>query len=406
MPDIKSVLVSCSSAPDEGSGILAYAQELSLGFKKQGLDVHFMSPTPRSRCWLEEYGILHLATDKLADQVQSARNALDYLNRQHIDLAVNNDNPVLQSIAPALACPLIVVGHLNSTVIAALACHQPQWTDHVVAISNDMLANYVSKRRLPVHKCSVVRNGIAEPPHVAQAAQATQTSNPGSGGHPLRAVYLGGFDRRKGGDLMLEALRLPGWQESFSLDWYGGLPDGATAKLGRIPGVRLCGRVPRDEILRRLSGYDVLLFPSRAEGCPMAMLEAMSQGVVPIASDGVGAMREMIDSGRHGYICPLKGWPEQMLQCVARLKADPARLEHMKHAVRQRFLSEFQVERVVERLLELGRLPTVDRTRRPEVIPVLRWHRISRAEAGGPNLVHRLCYRLGILRTAGELHVR
>jgi len=37
---------------------------------------------------------------------------------------------------------------------------------------------------------------------------------------------------------------------------------------------------------------------------------------------------------------------------------------------------------------------------------VLRWHRISRAEAGGLNLVHRLCYRLGILRAAGELHVR
>lgn len=400
MPDIKSVLVSCSSPPDEGSGILAYAKELSLGFKKQGLDVHFMSPTPKSRCWLEEHAIPHLATDKLADQVQSARNALDYLTRQHIDLAVNNDNPVLQSIAPALACPLIAVGHLNATVIAALACHQPQWTDHVVAISNDMFSSFVGRRKIPVHKCPVVRNGIADPP------QTARTSGPGSGGGPLRAVYLGGFDRRKGGDLMLAALRLPGWQESFSLDWYGGLPEGATAKLAGIAGVRLCGRVPRDELLSRLSGYDVLLFPSRAEGCPMAMMEAMSQGVVPIASDGVGAMREMIDSGRQGFICPLKGWPEQMLQCVAQLKADPARLEHMKHAARQRFLSEFQVQRVVERLLELGRLPTVDRTRRPEVIPVLRWHRISRAEAGGLNLAHRLCYRLGILRTAGELHVR
>lgn len=402
MPEIRSVLVSCSAPPDEGSGIQSYAKEISLGFKRLGLDVHFMSPSPRDRSWLQEHGIRHLPTEKLTDQVESARQALDYITAQGIGLAVNNDNPVLQSLAPALPCPLIVVGHLNTTVIGTLACHQPRYTDHLVAISADMLARFTGRYAVPLHKCAVVLNGIADP----LAGQEPSRPEPGPAGGTLRTVFLGGGERRKGGDLLLRALEDGASWEGISLDWYGSVPAADQDSISRHPQVRLMGKVPREELLRRLPGYDVLLFPSRAEGCPMAMLEAMSLGVPPIATDGQGAMKALIASGQHGYICALGQWPVQMLECLEHLRANPALLEHMKAAVRQRFLAEFQIERVVERLLELGSLPTVDRSRPPQELDILRWHRVSNKEVRGLNLMNRLCYRMGILRRAGVLSVQ
>lgn len=394
----RRILVSCSAPPDKGSGILAYAKELSLALLARGHEVHFMSPTPGDHGWLAQHGIAHLPTDKLTDQVQSAGRALSYIRQNRIDLAINNDNPVLQSLAPALPCPLIVVGHLNATAIAALACHQPQWTDHIVAISNDMLACFLARTGVSPRRCALVLNGIA-----AEAPPGDDP--PPSVAGSLRALFLGGWDRRKGSDLLLDALGHREAWRGISLDWYGDLPADRAGQIARNGQVRIMGRAPHAELLRRLPGYDVLLFPSRAEGCPMAMLEAMRAGVVSITTDGTGAMKDMIDHGREGYVCSLANWPRQMLECAAHLRDTPHQRAHMRQAVRQRFQGEFTADRVAERLLELGSLPTVDRRNPPRVLSILIWHRISNADAGGLNLTNRICTRLGILRRAGELRL-
>ena len=59
----------------------------------------------------------------------------------------------------------------------------------------------------------------------------------------------------------------------------------------------------RDDIPKVLAALDVFVLPSILESCPLALLEAMAMKVPVVATD-VGAVREMVDHGRTGFVVP------------------------------------------------------------------------------------------------------
>lgn len=74
-----------------------------------------------------------------------------------------------------------------------------------------------------------------------------------------------------------------------------------TAGLGLQGSVLFTGF--RDDIPRVLAALDVFVLPSILESCPVALLEAMAMKVPVVATD-VGSVREMVDSGRTGFVVP------------------------------------------------------------------------------------------------------
>jgi glycosyltransferase involved in cell wall biosynthesis len=59
------------------------------------------------------------------------------------------------------------------------------------------------------------------------------------------------------------------------------------------------------EVLHIASEQDVLVFPTRFEGSPVAMLEAMSVGCVPVVTSLSGGINETIKNGVNGFLCEL-----------------------------------------------------------------------------------------------------
>lgn len=392
------ILIGCSAPPDRsGGGIITYATELAQSLKEHSDEIHFLSPTPYDRTWLDNWDIRHIPSNQGDQPVEAGNRLLRYIREQGIEGIINNDNPLLQSIAPAAPCPFVAIGHLERTSIASLACYRTEWIDYIVAISNDMQRTFIDRFHVPLAKCPIVLNGIRDPGHGRHDRRQQ--------GDGLRLLYAGGFNRRKGADLILKAVQdLSNRWRGITLDWYGDMPQQIARRIAHLPHVQLHGRVPRKALIEALTRTDILLFPSRLEGCPMAMLEAMSLGVVPIASDGVGAMRSLITSGKEGYICFLRDWVNQMLDCVAHLRDNPNVLAGMRHAVSQRYLTEFQIERVADDLLRLLRQPTVDRSNIPEQISMLHWHRPLRPDGLKAPLLDRMRFRLGWLREDGMLN--
>ncbi len=402
-PMTLKILMGCSSPPDQGAGgILSYTLELIDCLSAEGAEIHLASPRPQSMEWCTQRSVQHIPTDPHDKPDQAIQRIFQAMHTNAFNGIINNDNPFLQCLFPVSCCPTIAIGHFDRSLIASLACFQPAWSDYVVAISNDMAKRYINHYAIPADRCVHIPNSLRDP--------GPPPSGKPMGTNDLKTIFVGGNERRKGADQILTALRnhREHWNGK-SLDWFGNLPEKIQRRINAYPFIRYHGARPRESVLSSLQKSDVLLFPSRFEGCPMAVLEAMCHGVVPIVSDGDGAMKDMIIHGENGFICPLSHWPQCAMDYLCLLQRDPQLLERMKASTRQRFLDEYNSRNTAKKLLALLEAPTVDRSNPPSRIRMLHWHRPIGAITQAPGWLqrqrNRIQYRLGRLRPAGWLQV-
>lgn len=389
------ILLGCSSPIDRGSGILAYTRELITGLLASGVQVHVAAPPPSDRSWATERGVQLFDTPSWGKQAETVRKLVRYIAEQNLTGVINSDNPCVQSCAPALRVPMVSVGHMSKSSIATLACHNQKFVDHIVAISSDMQLVFLREYGIPAHKCHLVPGGV----------DVSSIVKPKAPGQPLNVIFAGGNNKQyKAADLIDVLVRrhgaaLPG----IHLDWFGQEEhqDGS-AKMNGIS-VSYAGRLPRDVFLEKMRAADVLLFPSRYEGCPLALMEGMRTGLVPIAADGVGAMRWMIQSGVNGFVLPLTRWSSLAAGLLIYLRDHPAETLRLKLAAQERCKTTMDVRNVCAQLLELLARPTVERSRPASSLEVLRWHRPARNLGEKSPLPDRLAIRLGVLRKEGVL---
>lgn len=92
-----------------------------------------------------------------------------------------------------------------------------------------------------------------------------------------------------------------------------------TAALGVQESVVFAGF--RGDVPRVLAALDVFVLPSVLESCPLALLEAMAMKTPVVATD-VGAVSEMVDHGRTGFVVPPAD-PEALAEAVLTVLARP-----------------------------------------------------------------------------------
>ncbi len=136
-------------------------------------------------------------------------------------------------------------------------------------------------------------------------AEPVTDSTPASGRGALRAVFLGRLVEHKGPDLAAEAVAaLDG---EVTLDIYGPAEDEAfTASLrclaestdGRI---RIRGTLSHDDVRATLSGYEVLVLPTRSENFGHVIAEALSVGV-PVVVPDVTPWTSVLETGGAGRV--------------------------------------------------------------------------------------------------------
>lgn len=167
--------------------------------------------------------------------------------------------------------------------------------DHVLANSDFVQSTFLHQGGDP-GKVDVVYQGIDD-----EFLSAIPEREPHEG--PLRLLFAGSFERRKGGVELAEAL-----SNIDDVDWRLGLcgpvaRDSKTAfdRFAADPRVTYHGNLPRPDLAARMALADVFVFPTRAEGSARVLFEALAAGCYVVTTANGGSI---VVDGEHGRLVP------------------------------------------------------------------------------------------------------
>jgi glycosyltransferase involved in cell wall biosynthesis len=169
------------------------------------------------------------------------------------------------------------------------------------------------------------------------------------------ALFVGRLERRKGLDLLPAA-----WAD---LECRGAAPRLLIAGPGdpdvwireaRALGVesRVTFLGARTDVADLYRAADLFVFPSRSEGCPNAVLEAMASALPVVATDVAGNREVMGEDGKAGWLVPAET-PSALAEAIATLVAAPALRRDIGAAARAAVLDRFDIQRVGAQYLSL-----------------------------------------------------
>jgi glycosyltransferase involved in cell wall biosynthesis len=115
--------------------------------------------------------------------------------------------------------------------------------------------------------------------------------------------------------------------------------------------IEFLGWLPKDELLRHYRDSNLFVFPSRHEGMPNSVLEAMASGLPVIASD-ISGNEELVIPGITGLLVP-PGDTNALEDALRDLLSDPVRRKQMGSVARERVENHYTWDQVARKYLSL-----------------------------------------------------
>ena len=192
----------------------------------------------------------------------------------------------------------------------------------------------------------VLRNGVDLDrfASVSPAARAAARRALGLGEEPV-AVVVGRLTRQKGQDVAAAAWpHVAAQLAGARLLLVGDGPERAAVAAAAGEGVALLGH--RDDVPQVLAAADLVLLPSRWEGLPLALLEAMARGLPVVATDVAGSSSTLLDGDLPpaGEVVPVGDAAALAAAAVRRLQ-DPELRRREGAAARQRVERDHDLRR-------------------------------------------------------------
>ena len=110
----------------------------------------------------------------------------------------------------------------------------------------------------------------------------------------------------------------------------------------------------RDDVPDLITAADVFVLPSRAEGSPGVLLEAMALEAPVVAAD-IPSVREVAGSGDPTMVLSPPEAPEQLATAIAGVLTDQDAARDLAVRARQRFLDHYTIEVIADRMMAMYR---------------------------------------------------
>lgn len=236
------------------------------------------------------------------DAVAAARLARE-LGRPHVTMALGSDLNELARV-PALGRQIRRAYEDAARIVTVSAA----------------LRERVLELGIPAERIVVQHNGVDGERFVPTSRDEAR-ARLGLPADRRLVTYVGNFKPEKGVDLLIEALaclRRAGRCDVEAI-LVGDGPLLAPLRervraLGIEGVVRFCGRRRHEEIPDWIAAGDLFCLPSRREGCPNVVLEALASGR-PVVATAVGGVPELLAAG-NGVLAPAEN-PEALARAIA-----------------------------------------------------------------------------------------
>ncbi|NND02061.1 MAG: glycosyltransferase [Acidimicrobiia bacterium] len=227
--------------------------------------------------------------------------------------------------------PVVITVHGGDAAMASrnrVVGRAAVWTanraDKVLAVS-DAIAEDLIRLGVEEDRVAVTPLGV---PLAADVADVT--------GSPAEVLFVGSLIDRKGVDILLEvAADLP--SESVKLTIVGDGPlEAEVRKVADANGaVEALGVRPPSEVASLMLKASALVLPSRSEGRPFVIMEAMAAGLPVIATDIPGS-RELVQHETTGLLCEVNA--ASLRSSIMRLAEDESLRSRLGQAGRQKLI--------------------------------------------------------------------
>lgn len=212
----------------------------------------------------------------------------------------------------------------------------------VVCVSNGVKQWSESAEHVAADRIEVIPNGIeiSEPPPPPDFKACGLPSN------PRILLFVGRLNAQKGFDMLLKMVpsllaQLPNHQLIILGDGPLRSLAESTSKKGEIGGrMKVLGQ--RDDVRSWMAASELLLLPTRYEGMPNVVLEAMAEGL-PVVTMNVHGVQELLGNTTDIQSVPAGEW-DLWLNQVVRLANDESLRSNLKALNQKRVREEFLLE--------------------------------------------------------------
>ncbi|MGQ4647521.1 glycosyltransferase [Lyngbya aestuarii] len=230
-------------------------------------------------------------------------------------------------------------GVVSAMLMAHRAMHT--WTEMVdiyIALTEFARQKFI-EGGLPAKKIMVKPNFVHPEPALGT----------GSGRY---ALFVGRLSVEKGLDTLLAAWELLGEHLPLKIVGEGPLESQVAEAAQRLPQVEWLGRRPMSEVHQLMGEALVLIFPSKwYETFGRVAVEAFAKGT-PVIAANIGAIAELVDSGRTGlHFRP--GDPGELAVQVKWVLAHPSEVAQMRREARAEFEGKYTAEKNYQQLMNI-----------------------------------------------------
>ncbi|MCW2508443.1 MAG: glycosyl transferase group 1 [Modestobacter sp.] len=248
-----------------------------------------------------------------------------------------------------LSVPVVLTEHTEAPwrdrAARAISRRVYQRVDHVVAVSSAIRDTLVGTYGVPAGRVDLLLPATAAP--AAAPRRAT-------GGTAATVGVVGRLVPEKGVDVFLRAVALV--SAAVPAARFVVVGDGPlrAALEDRAVSLGLAGVVTftgfRPDAPQLIAGLDVLVVPSRSDGSPLVVCEAMAAGI-PVVASRVGGLPDLVAHGDSGLLVRPED-PADLARSLVRLLRDPAAAQALGRRGRQ--LAEARSHaRLVDRMTEV-----------------------------------------------------